>query len=152
MAFPRIEKPCPYKANLAAVMDGDFCMMCSRSVIDLTAMSTTDRRHFLSSCESEVCVSYSFRPALAAAALAATAMAIPTAAAAQTVEPVAVAEPAQPDDAVAADAEDMMIIVGGIRDPKNAELVENPLDETLPALPVVYDDESALVPPANPAA
>ena len=151
MAFPRIDKPCPYKANLAAVMDGDFCTMCSRSVIDLTAMSMTDRRHFLSSCETEVCVSYSFRPALAAAALAAAAMTMPTAAAAQTVEPVAAAEPAQPDASVGADAEDMIIIVGGIRDPKHAELVENPLDQTLPALPVVYDEEPAPSPVVIPA-
>ena len=29
--FPKIDRPCPYKANLAAVMDGDFCTMCRRS-------------------------------------------------------------------------------------------------------------------------
>ena len=146
MAFPRIDKPCPYKANLAAVMDGDFCTMCSRRVIDLTAMSATDRRHFLSSCETEVCVSYSFRPAIAAAALAAAAMALPTAAAAQMVEPVVASEPATAVD----EFEDMEIIVGGINDPKNAKLVENPLDEALPALPIVYEDDPAPALPALP--
>ena len=150
MAFPRIDKPCPYKANLAAVMDGDFCTMCSRSVIDLTAMSAGDRQLFLSSCETEVCVSYNFRPAIAAAALAAAARAIPTAAAAQSTDPVAVSEPA-PGEAVA-DDEDIMIFVGGIKDPKHAKLVENPLDETLPALPIVYEDETAPAPPVVPAA
>ena len=146
MAFPRIDKPCPFKANLAAVMDGDFCTMCSRRVIDLTAMSATDRRHFLSSCETEVCVSYSFRPAIAAAALAAAAMALPTAAAAQMVEPVVASEPATAVD----EFEDMEIIVGGINDPKNAKLVENPLDEALPALPIVYEDDPAPALPALP--
>ena len=146
MAFPRVDKPCPYKANLAAVMDGDFCTMCSRRVIDLTAMSATDRRHFLSSCETDVCVSYSFRPAIAAAALAAAAMALPTAAAAQMVEPVVASEPATAVD----EFEDMEIIVGGINDPKNAKLVENPLDEALPALPIVYEDDPAPALPALP--
>lgn len=146
MAFPRIDKPCPYKANLAAVMDGDFCTMCSRSVIDLTAMSATDRHLFLSSCETEVCVSYSFKPAIAAAALAAAAMAMPSAAAAQSTDPVAVSETAPAVD----EFEGMEIIVGGINDPKNAKLVENPLDETLPALPVVYDDAPAPPPSAIP--
>ena len=146
MAFPRIDKPCPYKTNLAAVMDGDFCTMCSRRVIDLTAMSATDRRHFLSSCETEVCVSYSFRPAIAAAALAAAAMALPTAAAAQMVEPVVASEAAPVDF----EYEGTVIIVGGINDPKNAKLVENPLDEALPALPIVYEDDPAPALPALP--
>ena len=151
MAFPRIDSPCPYKANLAAVMDGDFCTMCSRSVIDLNAMSTADRRAFLSSCEGDVCVSYSFRPAIAAAALAAAAMAMPTAAAAQAVEPPAVAEPA-PAEAAAIDEAvyDDAIIVGGIRDPKHAKLVDNPLDDTLPALPIVYEDDTAPALPVVP--
>ena len=146
MAFPRIDKPCPYQANLAAVMDGDFCTMCSRSVIDLTAMSATDRQRFLSLCETEVCVSYSFRPAIAAAALAAAAMALPTAAAAQAVEPVVASEAAPALDQF----EDMVIIVGGINDPKNTKLVENPLDAALPALPIVYEDDPAPALPALP--
>ncbi len=154
MAFPRIDKPCPYKANLAAVMDGDFCTMCSRSVIDLNAMGTTDRKLFLSSCDGEVCVSYSLKPAIAAAALAVAAMALPGAAAAQAVDPAPVAaqQVAQPDPAaIAVDDEDMLIVVGGIRDPKNAKLVDNPLDDLLPPLPIVVEDDPAPAVPVPPA-
>lgn len=147
MAFPRIDTPCPYKSNLAAVMQGDFCTMCSRDVVDLTAMSATDRQMFLSSCEGEVCVSYSIRPAIAAAALAAAALAIPSAAAAQTVEPVAASE--MTPVVAMPDTDDDFIVVGGIRDPKNAKLVDNPADQSLPAIPVRYEDE-AVAPVSTP--
>ncbi len=142
--FPKIDRPCPYKANLAAVMDGDFCTMCRRSVIDLDTMSDTDRALFLASCDEEVCVSYRFRPALAAAALAAAF--VPAAAAAQDTTPAAVAAP---DPAVAIDEEYDLIFVGGITDPKAAKLVDNPLDAALPTIPVVYEDEGPSITPAS---
>ena len=82
--FPKIAGPCPYKSDLAAVMDGDHCRMCDRKVFDLTAMTDGERLAFLAACTDQVCVSYSIpiRPALAAAALAA-AIASPSAAAAR---------------------------------------------------------------------
>jgi len=126
--FPRVTSPCPYKSELSAVMDGDFCRMCKRNVVDLNGMSSDERVAFLGACEEEVCVSYSIpiRPAIAAAALAAAALTMPTAAAAQEVEDYG-----------------EMIIVGGITDPKNATFVETAEDASVPELPVVYEDEAA---------
>ena len=51
--FPRIQSPCPYKGNLASVMDGDMCRMCKRQVIDIGAWSDDERVAFLAGCETE---------------------------------------------------------------------------------------------------
>jgi predicted Fe-S protein YdhL (DUF1289 family) len=136
--FPKIQSPCPYKSDLAAVMDGDFCRMCKRNVVDLTAWSDEQRVSFLASCETEVCVSYRvpLKPALAAAAMAAAVMALP--AAAQDATPA----PGSQAEAQASGIDDTSyvdIIVGGIKDPKNTEFVEDAADATMPALPVVYE-------------
>lgn len=132
--FPRIDSPCPYKNGLAAIMDGDYCRMCRRTVFDLSPMSDDERRAFLSGCSEKVCVSYALplRPVIAAAAMAAAAMAVPSAAAAQEAE-------------VNAEVEEMMIFVGGITAPGQAEMVEDPADASVPELPVVYEE------PAQPA-
>ena len=135
--FPKIQSPCPYKVNLAEIMDGDVCRMCKRQVFELTHMSDGERVAFLAGCEEQVCVSYAIpiRPALRAAAVAA-AIAIPSAAAAQ---------------------EEMMIIVGGINDPSRVEMVDTSRDADLPMLPIVYEDEQPAAetpvaePPAGPA-
>ena len=128
--FPKIQSPCPYKSDLAAMMDGDFCRMCKRQVVDLTAWSDDQRVAFLSGCEEEVCVSYRLplRPAIAAAALAVAAMGMPTAAAAQ-------------------DEDESMIVVGGIKSPTHAQYIETAEDKARPDLPIVYEDE-----PQKPAA
>ncbi len=147
--FPRIDNPCPYRANLAAILDGDHCRLCNRDVVDLTAMSEGDRTIFLSACEGEVCVRYAVRVSapVAAAAMAAAALALPSAAAAQDapapVETITV-QGTQID-------EDQVIIItgGGIHDPKNAKLVDNPLDDQLPGLPIVFEDERPTGKPAN---
>src|SRR5665213_4627527 len=70
---PKIQSPCPYKNNLAAIMDGDVCRMCKRHVFDLSGMSDVERDFLIKGCKDEICVSYKFpiRPAIAAAALAA---------------------------------------------------------------------------------
>lgn len=130
--FPKIQSPCPYKAQLAAVMDGDFCRMCSRQVFDLGTWSDEERLAFLGACKEEVCVSYRLpaRGALAAATLAAAAMVTPTAAAAQ-------------------EEEMMMIIVGGIKDLNRVEYLWDAADAQLPELPVVYEDEGTAPPPAQ---
>lgn len=135
--FPKIDSPCPYKNGLAAVMDGDFCRMCRRTVFDLSPMSDDERIAFLSGCSDKVCVSYKMpvRPAIAAAAMAAAAMALPSAAAAQEAE-------------IAPDVEEMMIFVGGIAAPDQAEMIEDPADAGVPELPVAYEDEPAQQPEA----
>jgi predicted Fe-S protein YdhL (DUF1289 family) len=139
--FPKIQSPCPYKSQLASVMDGDMCRMCKRQVIDIGAWSDDERVAFLAGCETEVCVSYTLplRPALAAAALAAAAL--PSAVAAQTVTPVAAAE--APEDS----GIELTVMVGGIKDPRNVEFVAAEDIANLPDVPVVYEDEAP--PPAK---
>lgn len=133
--FPKIDSPCPYKSQLAAVLDGDFCRMCKRDVFDLSGWADGERLAFLSGCETEVCVRYTLpvRPVLAAAALAAAIVAVP--AHAQDTAPTAV-EAGMPDEELD------WVVVGGIKDPKTAALVqvEDPADAAVPELPVVYDD------------
>jgi predicted Fe-S protein YdhL (DUF1289 family) len=138
--FPKIQSPCPYKSDLAAVMDGDLCRMCNRNVFDLTAMDDGERLAFLAGCEEEVCVSYRMpmRTVLAAAALAAASMSAPAMG----------QEVAAPDAEVAAELDaipydDTEIMVGGIEDLKKVEFVEVDSDESVPELPVVYEDEDA---------
>lgn len=140
--FPKIQSPCPYKGRLASVMDGDFCRMCERQVFDLTYMSDGERRAFMAGCGEEVCVSYRFGPAIAAAALAAAA--VPTAAAAQDLGPAvpSAASIAASTDQIAA-LEEIEIMVGGIKDPANVQFVEAPADGAIPELPVVYEDAPA---------
>jgi len=140
--FPKIQSPCPYKSRLSTVMDGDFCRMCKRNVVDLTGMTDGERRALIAGCSDEICVSYRFRPAIAAAALAAAAL--PTAAAAQDLGP------AVPDAAaIAASAteiaalDEIEIMVGGIRDLANVQYVEDAADSAIPELPVVYVDAPA---------
>src|SRR5262245_16819213 len=122
--FPRIESPCPYKNQLSAVMEGDFCRMCKRHVVDLTEMSDERRLEFLRGCEAEVCVSYRLPVrAAVAAALAAASVAAPVAAAA------------------CEDAVPIEVVVGGLRRPAEAEMVRVTVDAAkAPQLPVVYED------------
>ena len=130
--FPRIQSPCPYKSQLAFVMDGDMCRMCKRQVFDLSDWSDDERRTFLAGCSTEVCVSYRL-PMAAAAAVAA--LSLPSAAAAQS-GVAAVQEPAIQYEEPA-----IYITVGGIKDPGRAEFVEIADQSSTPELPVTYDDE-----------
>jgi predicted Fe-S protein YdhL (DUF1289 family) len=118
--FPKIQSPCPYKNELASLMEGDICRMCKRQVIDISAWSDDERVAFLKGCSEKVCVSYKFRPAIAAAAIAAAAIAVPAAAAA-----------CEPVD---------FVFVGGITDPANVEYVRDSADSATPELPVLYED------------
>ena len=134
--FPKIQNPCPYKANLAAVMDGDSCRMCKRQVHDLTAMTDGERIAFLASCSGEVCVSYRLRPALAAAALALAVTTVPMAAAAQDVSGAA-------QDIDSVDYAEFGE-VGGLMDLANIEFVEDEADAAMADLPVIYEDEAVV--------
>jgi hypothetical protein len=151
--FPKIQSPCPYKADLAAVMDGDFCRMCERRVFDLSHMGSDEKKAFLSGCAGEVCISYRFSPAIAAAALAA---AMPAAAAAQDLGPaVPDAAAIAASTAEIAGLQEEWVIVGGIKDLAAVEYVADPSDRDLPDLPIVYDDppvRHAAAAPSTPAA
>jgi len=130
--FPKIQSPCPYKANLAAVMDGDMCRMCRRQVRDLTEMSDAQRLAFFAGCaDEEVCVSYRLPVRRIAAATAALAtLATPMAAAAQ------------------AAPENIEVVVGGITDIGAVAFVEDPADAALPDLPVLVEADAS-APPAQ---
>ena len=145
--FPKIQSPCPYKGNLAAVIDGGMCRICQREVHDLTDWSDGERVAFLASCETEICVSYRIvRPALAAAALAAAVL--PNMAAAQTQAPAPAAAP-QPavDEGI-----EVEITGGGITDPRNVEFVSEEELAATPAVPVQYEDETPASPKPAPSA
>ena len=135
--FPKVQSPCPYRRNLAAVMDGNFCRMCQRQVVDLTAMSDDGRKAFMAGCKEEVCVSYRVPMRVAATALAAAGM-LPAAAIAQEVPASGAAEIVEAD---LPEADYGMIIVGGITDPADVEFTDDPADQALPELPIVYEDE-----------
>ena len=126
--FPKIQSPCPYKGNIADILDDEVCRLCKREVHDLTFMSDGERVAFMAGCEDEVCVRYTVRPAIAAAALAAAAVLAPTVAAA--------CDTTQVEE----------IIVGGVKRPADVQFVhyaEAASDRAIPALPVVYDDKPA---------
>lgn len=145
--FPKIQSPCPYKSELATVMDGDFCRMCKRQVHDLSDWSDGERVAFIAGCSEEVCVSYRLplRELLAAATLASLAAA-PAAAANGEVNDSGLAIQAMAGMAMGAiDPPEEFVMVGGIKDPARAEFVETASDAAVPELPVVYEG-----PPAAP--
>jgi predicted Fe-S protein YdhL (DUF1289 family) len=124
--FPRIQSPCPYKGDLAAIVAGDFCRLCKREVFDLNAMTDVERVDLLANCQTEVCVSYRLTGMAAAVALTAGALAAPASAAAQ----------AAPTPELV-DVE--YIIVGGISDLDNIEFVQVEADPGVPELPVEFE-------------
>ena len=67
--FPTFRRPCPYQADLAAVMEGDWCRKCGQQVHDITDLDDAERLSLLRDCGGDVCVSYRLPAALAAAAL-----------------------------------------------------------------------------------
>jgi predicted Fe-S protein YdhL (DUF1289 family) len=150
--FPKIQSPCPYKADLAAIMDGEFCRMCKRQVFDITDWTDGERVDFLAGCKEEVCVSYRIvRPALAAAALAA--VALPTAAAAQTTAPAPAPVVAVTADEIGDAGQEVEITGGGITDPGNVEFLSEDELAAIPEAPVTYEDEApAPAPAAKPGA
>ncbi|HZF96469.1 MAG TPA: hypothetical protein VEZ20_16520 [Allosphingosinicella sp.] len=133
--FPKISSPCPYKSDLAAVMDGDHCRMCDRQVFDLTAMSDGERLAFLAACTDEVCVSYSIPLRHAArAAMVAAAIAAPGAAAARQAPP-----PVPP----------MAVIVGGLPPAPQVRMVPvPPVVDREEDLPKLYEEPAKTPPPA----
>ena len=145
--FPKIQSPCPYKGKLSDILDGDICRLCDREVHDITDLSVTARRALVAGCSGgERCVSYRVpvKSALAAMALSAS-MATP--AFAQVDEVLATeAEPTSGEYCF----EDNQIIVGGLKKPGEVEWLTADLDNSLPDMPIVYDDEPAATSMATP--
>jgi predicted Fe-S protein YdhL (DUF1289 family) len=133
--YPKIDSPCPYKGELSAILDGDVCRLCKREVFDLTAMGDAERVAFMKGCAGEVCVTYRMpmRTALAAVALVAAVVAVPTVAA-------ACSDPTE---------EEVVITTGGIKDPANVQYVKDTSDRNVPAVPVVYEPKQESPQPVN---
>jgi hypothetical protein len=143
--FPKIQSPCPYKdeAYFPTMLDGDFCRLCTRQVVDLGGWSDEERMAFLAGCTEEVCVSYKLPlRTLAAAALTAGMAMMPASAAAQD----AVVAPVEPG--IEASQETMVLTIGAIRDVRAVEYVETAQAGSRPELPVIYEEET---PPPVPA-
>lgn len=139
--FPRIQSPCPYKGKLGDIMDGDICRLCDREVHDITELSSAARQALVAGCRDEICVSYriSARAALAAMALGATMVAAPAHAQADELLAANPAEPASGEYCY----EDIIVVAGGLKKPGEVEWLTAELDNKLPDMPVVYDDEGA---------
>lgn len=144
--FPRIQSPCPNKARLSEVMDGDFCRACDRTVIDLTHWREEEKEALMKATTGKICISY--RPALVAAAMAAAASALPAAA-----EDISFTVPAAADVSFQEPVDDYYddeIVVGGIADAKKARFVEVKADRNLPELPVMEEAKKPVSPPDAP--
>jgi hypothetical protein len=133
--FPKIQSPCPYKSQLASMMEGDSCRICQRQVFDLDGWSDGERRAFLAGCSTDVCVSYRLPAAVAAAAAA---LAFPAAAAAQ--DQGAVAQAPALGAAIDYQEPEFVVCIGGIKDPRRAEFLAVADDPAVPELPVVYEE------------
>lgn len=146
--FPKIQSPCPYKGELAAVMDGDFCRMCKRRVHDLSAWSDGERVAFLAACSDEVCVSYRIplREMLAAATL--VSLAATPAAAASNDSGLSVAALAEGALGIIEEPQEY-IFIGGIKDPARIDYVEHATDASVPELPMVYEEGDEPAAPAG---
>ncbi|WP_299345550.1 hypothetical protein [uncultured Pseudoxanthomonas sp.] len=131
--FPKIESACPLPDEQQRCIAG-FCGQCGKSVQRLDDMDEAQRAAWMKQAAGPVCVSYRLpRPALAGLAVAALLAAAPAVAGSPD------AEQGQGDTvATVADAPDeanpllMLVMVGGISEPGNAEWID---DSGLPDLP-----------------
>lgn len=139
--FPKVQSPCPYKANLSAIMDGSMCRMCKREVVDLSGMNDAQRVALIEGCDEEVCVSYTLpiRQTVAAAMMGAALTAAP----AYAQDAHGAQEPIEGELCLDEldDRELVMIVVGGIKDKTNVEYIDTAEDLAIPELPVTYEDD-----------
>ncbi len=140
--FPRIQRTCPVKNALSDYMDGDVCRICDRQVFDLDSMSDSERMAFMSACKDEVCVSYKLPLRKVAAAVALSAMALPAAAQDTLLELDSGVGAYDELPKCAEDFDEIIIMVGGIKDPGNVEYIETAEDLETPELPVVYEEDA----------
>ena len=155
--FPKIDSPCPLRWKEMPSAERNFCTLCQRKVHNLDGMTTAQRSDFLAGCSGEVCVAYtvprrrSAVPAAAGLGLAAAlslspALAAETPAAmsplqgtAQTLIPIAPKADCDTPETTKEEPE-MVIVMGGVRDPGAAQLVLESPDSGQPELPVVATD------------
>ena len=155
--LPKIDQPCPLTRGEQAGLDG-YCGRCAKTVHVLDGMSSEQRRTLLQRASGPICVSYRVSAGLGAAlalslaaspALATSAgqapATLPVATQQSGLSPLAGALPADaptgPQSPLAAPAEtpptcedEVMIMVGGISRPDDAQWLEQ--DGDLPELPM----------------
>lgn len=157
--FPKIDSPCPLSKQEQASLDG-HCGRCGKTVHCLDGMGDAGRQDFLRKAKGPVCVSYRLPVALSAT-LALT-VAIPALAADASppkdrcpvpAEANATASALPPDatgdrlqlapaqaSAASKSVDHVVVLVGGVHDPADAQWVE---DTSLPELPTAVDDTNA---------
>lgn len=159
--FPKIDRPCPLGIDEQKRIDG-HCNHCAKRVHALDTLGGAERRALLSRADGPICVSYrrSMPRGLGAGLGAALAMSVSASALAIDVLPTGAAtDPAQSsvekarpsllgdkadgpkcdeakDTAAAAETAplEVVVLVGGVSDPSNAEWID---DSGLPDLPMV---------------
>ncbi|MEO0425720.1 MAG: hypothetical protein AAF184_25545 [Pseudomonadota bacterium] len=147
--FPKVQRPCPLNVDPKTDVRAGVCRHCERQVVDLNAMSDTQREAFVAGCDAPVCVSYSIPVSRVVAASVAGAMLASQPLAAQ--ESADEGSPIAPMAAFAAEVEycdEEIVTIGGIEDGKRVEYIDTAQDLAIPALPVTYENES--VPAADP--
>jgi hypothetical protein len=143
--YPIVDQQCPFKKELAAHMQGDFCTICDTQVVDLSPMTDGERVAFVESRTGDVCVSYKLPLKRAIAAAALSAMAVPMAAAAQDA----------PTDAAQSETENDIIgsfafPVGAIKKQGKRKYIETVEDMALPELPIATEPDANPPKPNNP--
>lgn len=148
--FPVVQSPCPYKGPISDILEGSTCTLCKREVHDLGAMAQADRIALLDGCKDEVCVRYAVPRASAIAAIALGAAAMASPAMAQEAQPAQQAPAEQSQQAQVAEVtaaaedawEDMVIVVGGMRDPRKARWHSDRPAAKGRALPVIVEPDA----------
>ncbi len=135
--FPIIQSPCPYKGPLSDIVDGDICRLCKREVHDLSLLSDSERYSLVQACPEEICVSYRVPRMSAIAALALGAATFGTPAFGQDADATSSERVAEEYGA----NDDMVIIVGGLRKPYQAQWESNEVVPVGHQLPIIFDDE-----------
>ena len=133
---PRIDSPCPLRFSSLPTAGMDFCTRCARRVHNLDQLSEGARLQFLKSCEGPVCVAYTVRRSVGAAAATALVAAAGLLSACSTTAP-----PPNLAQEQATESPDNWVLMGAVTRPGEATFVD--VDSSLEVLPQI--EESALL-------
>jgi hypothetical protein len=138
--FPIIDDPCPLGQDELAGIAG-HCGTCGKTVHSLDGMDDGERSAFMSQAKGAICVSYRLPMRIGAAlalALAAPVFGQDSSPAGSSVEQTVA--PCEIQDGRKATSQDIVVTGGTVREPANAQWVE---DLSLPELPTAPDDSPA---------
>lgn len=146
--FPRIDSPCPLRWKILPSAERNFCTLCERKVYNLDRMNIEQRKAFLATRSEATCVAYSVprrqsRAPIAAGLGLAAALSLGPAMAGEA--PTGMPS-VQQVNAVPAEAKagyeaaqtlsmDEEILVGSVRDPRDAEWELDDANSELPEIP-----------------